>query len=130
MDMFEKLKQHGRRLKYETYTLYLVARDTRTPWYARLLIAVVVGYVFSPIDLIPDFIPVLGYLDDLVLIPLGVALVLRLIPAELLAEHRERAQTLIAQGKPINRAAAFVIVGIWLVAAGWIGILLYRSIKY
>ena len=130
MNTLEKLKQQGRRLKRETYTLYLAARDARTPWYAKLLIAVVVGYAFSPIDLIPDFIPILGYLDDLVLIPIGVALVLHFIPPEVLAECRERAQALIEQGKPVNRVAAFVILSIWIAVVVWVGIWIYQYIGY
>lgn len=89
------------------------------PWYARALALCVVAYAFSPIDLVPDFVPVLGYLDDLVLIPLGIALAIRMIPADVLAEHRERGRVLAAQGKPVNQAAAVVIALIWLaVAAG------------
>ncbi len=83
-------KVRARQLRAETYALYLAYRDPRVPWVAKVLAAVVVGYAFSPIDLIPDFIPVLGYLDDLVLIPIGVALALRMIPAEVMDECRAR----------------------------------------
>jgi uncharacterized membrane protein YkvA (DUF1232 family) len=110
-------KQRVRQLKTETYALYLAYRDPRVPWYARLLVAVVVGYAFSPLDLIPDFVPVLGYLDDLILVPLGIWLALKLIPAEVMAEARERARQVMAEGKPVNRAAAVVIVGLWLLLA-------------
>ncbi|HOT93350.1 MAG TPA: YkvA family protein [Anaerolineae bacterium] len=113
----ETWKQRARQLKAETYALYLAYRDPRTPWYARIYAAVVVGYAFSPIDLIPDFIPVLGYLDDLVLVPLGIWLALKLIPPEVMAESRDKAQTIMADGKPVNRAAAVVIVSIWLLLA-------------
>jgi uncharacterized membrane protein YkvA (DUF1232 family) len=85
------------------------------PWYARVFAALVVGYAFSPIDLIPDSIPVLGYLDDLILVPLGIALAVRMIPAEVLAEHRQKAREL--QRKPVNRAAAAVVVAVWLALA-------------
>lgn len=112
--MFKALRQRARHLKNEVFALYLAYRDPRVPWYAKVFIAFVVAYAFSPIDLIPDFIPVLGYLDDLILIPLGVTLALRMIPSEVLAECREQAQALAAQGKPINRTAAVVIVGIWI----------------
>lgn len=108
----ETWKQHARRLKAETYALYLAYRDPRVPWYARLVAVCVVGYALSPIDLIPDFIPVLGYLDDLVLIPAGIALALKLIPPEVMAECRERARA--AEGRPVSRFAAVVIVAIWL----------------
>jgi uncharacterized membrane protein YkvA (DUF1232 family) len=112
--MLDQLRQTARRLKRETYALYLAARDPRTPWYARLLAAFVVAYALSPIDLIPDFIPVLGYLDDLILVPLGLALVLRLVPDEVLADCRQQAETLLADGKPTSRTAAVVIITIWL----------------
>jgi uncharacterized membrane protein YkvA (DUF1232 family) len=114
---FGAWKRRVRQLKAETYALYLAYRDPRVPWYARLLVAVVVGYAFSPIDLIPDVVPVLGYLDDLILVPLGIWLALKLIPAEVMVEARARAQQVMAEGKPVNRAAAVVIVGLWLLLA-------------
>ncbi len=113
----EAWKQRARQLKAETYALYLAYRDPRTPWHARIVAAIVVGYAFSPIDLIPDFIPVLGYLDDLVLVPFGIWLALKMIPPEVMAESRSRAQEALANGKPVNRAAAVVIVAIWLLLA-------------
>lgn len=105
-------RERARRLKSETYALYLAYRDPRVPWYAKLVAACVVGYALSPIDLIPDFIPVLGYLDDLVLIPAGIALALKMIPPEVMAECRERART--AGGRPSSWATAAVIGAIWL----------------
>jgi uncharacterized membrane protein YkvA (DUF1232 family) len=105
-------RQRVRQLKRETYALYLAYRDPRVPWYAKLLAACVVAYAFSPIDLIPDFIPVLGYLDDLVLVPLGIALSLKLIPPQVMAECRARAAA--AEGKPTNWVAAVVVVAIWV----------------
>lgn len=114
---FERWKQKARQLKVEVYALYLAYRDPRLPWYARVLAACVVGYAFSPIDLIPDFIPILGYLDDLVLIPAGVALALKLIPPEVMADSRAQAEEIMRRGKPVNRAAAVVIVLIWLLLA-------------
>ena len=104
-------------LKVEVYALYIACRDPRVPWYAKAFAACVVGYAFSPIDLIPDPIPVLGHLDDLVLVPLGVLAARRMIPKPVLAECRERAQAVMREGKPVNRAAAVVIVTIWVVAA-------------
>ncbi len=115
--MIEQWKQLARQLKIEVYALYLAYRDPRVPWYARIFAAGVAAYAFSPIDLIPDFIPVLGYLDDLVIVPLGVWLSLKMIPASVLAECREKSRAVMAQGKPINRAAAFVIIAIWILAA-------------
>src|SRR3954466_8261439 len=86
------LRRWARALKVETLALYLVARDPRVPWYARLFVAGIVAYALSPIDLIPDFIPVLGYLDDLIIVPLGLKLALRMVPPEVLEECRARAR--------------------------------------
>ena len=113
----QQWKQRVKALKIKVYALYLAYRDPRVPWHARIFVACVVGYAFSPIDLIPDFIPVLGYLDDLILVPLGIALAIRMMPAAVMVECREKAQEVIRQGKPINRSAAFVIVAIWLLLA-------------
>lgn len=113
----EKLKRWARKWKGELYAVYLAYRDPRVPWYARIFAACVVGYAFSPIDLIPDPIPVLGYLDDLVLIPLGVMLALRMIPKEVMVECRKRSAEVMAQGKPVNKAAAAIIVGVWIFLA-------------
>ncbi|MGE5123295.1 MAG: YkvA family protein [Acidobacteriaceae bacterium] len=122
-------KSRARQLKTELYALFLAYKDPRTPWYARILAAVVVGYAFSPIDLIPDPIPVLGYLDDLVLIPLGIYLALRLIPPEVMSECRQQAQETMDQGKPVNKVAAVVIVLIWVCLAALAVVLVYRLIK-
>jgi len=113
----EHWKALARRLKREVRALYLAYRDPRTPWYGRLVAAIVVAYALSPIDLIPDFIPIVGYLDDLVLIPLGVWLALRMIPRAVMAECRLRAAAEVDAGLPVNRAAAVVIVVIWMVVA-------------
>jgi uncharacterized membrane protein YkvA (DUF1232 family) len=91
----EKWKQRANQLKIEIHAIYLAYKDPRVPWYARIFAACVVGYAFSPIDLIPDFIPVLGYLDDLILIPLGVVLALKMIPKEVMVECRERSQEIM-----------------------------------
>ena len=97
--------------------MYLAARDPRTPWYAKLLVAGIVAYAFSPIDLIPDFVPVLGYLDDLILIPLGIALAIKLVPQPVLAECRTRAQEILKNGTPVSWVAGVVIIVIWLILA-------------
>ena len=115
MALLTELKQRVRHLKAETFALYLAARDPRTPWYAKLLVAGIVAYALSPIDLIPDFVPVLGYLDDLILIPIGIALAIKLVPHQVLAECRARAQETIQNGKPVSWVAGAVIVVIWLV---------------
>ena len=117
MALLTELKQRVRHLKAETFALYLAARDSRTPWYAKLLVAGIVAYALSPIDLIPDFVPVLGYLDDLILIPIGIALAIKLVPSQVLAECRARAQETIQNGKPVSRVAGAVIVVIWLALA-------------
>jgi uncharacterized membrane protein YkvA (DUF1232 family) len=115
--MIEAWKHRARQLKVETYAIYLAYRDPRVPWYARLFAAGIVAYAFSPIDLIPDFIPVLGYLDDLVLVPVGVALALRMIPEHVMQECRERAEEAMAEGKPTNWKAAAAIVAMWVLLA-------------
>ena len=112
-----QLKKRAKQLKIEAYALYFACRDPRVPWYARLFVACVVGYAFSPIDLIPDFIPIIGYLDDLVLVPLGLKLALLMIPGNVMIESREKAQEIISQGKPANRVAAIVIISIWALLA-------------
>lgn len=125
----EKWKQRAKRLKSETYFLYLAYRDPRTPWYARLFAALVVGYAFSPIDLIPDFVPVLGYLDDLVLVPLGAWLALRMIPAEVARDCRQQAELLMSSQKPVNKLAGAIIVLIWL-ALALASVLLVRRLLF
>jgi len=115
--MLAKWKRWARALKREVYALYLACRDPRTPWYARVMAGVVVAYAFSPIDLIPDPIPIIGYLDDLILVPLGVALVIRLIPPAILDECREEAGRLMGAGKPVSWVAAGVIIAVWLLLA-------------
>ena len=114
MSALDTWKQRARRLKADTYALYLAYRDPRVPWYARLVAACVVAYALSPIDLIPDFIPVVGYLDDLLLVPLGIALAVRLIPPAVLAECRAQAQATLDRGGSGARAVAAAIVVLWL----------------
>ncbi len=113
----EQWKQQAKKLKVETYALYLAYRDKRVPLHARIFAGFVVGYAFSPIDLIPDFIPVIGYLDDLVVVPLGIKIALSMIPDNVMAESREKAKDIIGQGKPVNRAAAVTIILIWVLLA-------------
>lgn len=124
----ERWKKQAKKLKVETYALYLANRDPRVPWHARIFAACVVGYAFSPIDLIPDFIPVVGYLDDLILIPLGVKFALTMIPKNVMSESRDKAPEHIGQGKPINRAAAAIINSIWLLLAALSIVLIWRAI--
>jgi uncharacterized membrane protein YkvA (DUF1232 family) len=107
-------KERVQVLKQETFTLVVACRHPRVPWYAKALALLVVGYALSPIDLIPDFIPVLGYLDDLILIPLGFMLVIRLIPAEVLAECRRQSEEIVGRATRAGKIAAAVIVAIWI----------------
>jgi uncharacterized membrane protein YkvA (DUF1232 family) len=112
-----RLKEKIRSLKAEIYCLYYAARHPRTPWYAKILVSFIAAYALSPIDLIPDFVPVLGYLDDLVLIPLGIFLAIRLIPPQVLEECRSRAQEIFQSDKPVSWTAGAAIILIWLAAA-------------
>jgi uncharacterized membrane protein YkvA (DUF1232 family) len=116
--LFENLKQRARALKQETLALYFAAKDPRTPWYAKFIVFLTVAYALSPIDLIPDFIPILGYLDDLIIVPAGIALAMRLIPAEVLAEARATAAT-----QNVERSVRYVGLGlillIWILAIIW-----------
>ena len=123
--MIQRLKIWAAALKREVMTLWFACRDPRTPWYARVLTMLIVAYALSPIDLIPDFIPVLGYLDELILLPAGIYLVLKLVPAEALADARARAQAWVdsRRPKPRNWIAAAVIVLVW-VAVLWAAFLL------
>ena len=117
MKLIDAWKQRASELKVDTYAVWLAYKDPRVPWYARVFAACVVGYAFSPIDLIPDPIPVLGYLDDLVLIPLGIALALRMIPPDVMGECREKAKKAMSEGKPTNWKAAGAIVTAWVLLA-------------
>jgi len=112
-------------LKADTYALYLASRDSRVPWPAKALAALTVAYALSPIDLIPDFIPVLGYLDDLLLVPLGLALAIRLVPPPVLAEHRAEAARRFAHGGPRSRVGAVLVVLVWVLVAAWLARVLW-----
>lgn len=115
-------------LKVEVYALYLAYQDPRVSWPARIFAACVVAYAVSPIDLIPDPIPVLGYLDDLILVPLGIWLALKMIPAEALAEARIRAKGALYEGVPAGWGATAVIVAVWLVSAVSLFLFIYRRL--
>ena len=113
--MWRRLKDWARAVRRDVHALWLAARDPRTPWYARAFALAIAAYALSPIDLIPDFVPVLGYLDEVILLPPAILLAVRLVPPELMAEHRAAAAR--AAAKPVSRAGAAVIVGLWLAAA-------------
>lgn len=128
MALFQKLRAQARALKKEAYAVYLAARDPRTPWYAKVLIIFVVAHTFSPIDLIPDFIPILGYLDDLLITPGGIWLAVRLIPPHVLEEARATAST---QGvdRHVKIIGAGIILLIWILAIIWGAILIFRLVE-
>lgn len=117
--VFDKLKDWARTLKRQSLVVYFAARDPRTPLAVRLLALAIAAYALSPIDLIPDFIPVLGYLDELILLPLGVALVIRLVPPEVAEAAKVKAAE--ASSKPISYAAGAFIVLLWLLVAALVG---------
>ena len=121
------LKAWARSLKRDTHAVWLAARDPRTPWYVKALALAVARYALSPIDLIPDFIPVLGYLDDLLLVPAGLWLVLRMIPPDALAAHRATAEA--AADRPVSKAAAAVVIGLWIAVALIGGLALVRVLR-
>ena len=112
--MHAALKHRLHQLKREAYALYIAARDPRVPWVAKLFLGLVLAHTFSPIDLIPDFIPVLGYLDDLIITPLGIALALKMIPPEVMVDARVQADALMQHGAPASRLGAFMVIIIWL----------------
>jgi uncharacterized membrane protein YkvA (DUF1232 family) len=122
-----RLRKWAMELKQQTLVVYFAARDPRTPWFARLLALGIAAYALSPIDLIPDFIPVLGYLDDLVIVPLGLMLVLRLIPADVVSSSRAKASD--AVDKPTSPAMAVAIVAIWVIAVGALGVWAWQALR-
>ena len=119
-----RLRDWARAIKRDVVAIWLAGRDPRVPWPVKLLALLVAGYALSPIDLIPDFIPVLGYLDDVLLVPLGVLLVIRLLPPALLAEHRASAASIIE--RPVSKRGMAVIIAIWLAAAALAAWLVWR----
>ena len=113
--MWRRFKDWARVVRRDVHALWLAARDPRTPWYARAFALTVAAYALSPIDLIPDFVPVLGYLDEVILLPPAILLAIRLVPPELMAEHRAAAAK--AERRPVSRAGAAMIVALWLLAS-------------
>jgi len=120
-----RLRNWARALKRQTLIVYYAARDPRTPWLPRLLALAIAAYALSPIDLIPDFIPVLGYLDDVIIVPLGLWLVLRMIPAEVIADSHAKAE--VASERPVSRGMAAAIVLIWAIALVALGLWAWRA---
>jgi uncharacterized membrane protein YkvA (DUF1232 family) len=121
-----KLKEYANRLKQELILLHLSYKDERTPWLPKVIALCVVAYAFSPIDLIPDFIPVLGFLDDLIIVPLGISLALKLIPQQILDDNRIRAQELSGKSKPKNWFVGMLFIFIWILLAVWLGKLIFH----
>ena len=123
MPLIASLKERARQLKAEVLALYLAARHPRTPWYAKLFLAAIVGYALSPIDLIPDFIPVLGFVDEIILLPFAIVLAVKMIPADVMEECRAQSAQLELRGSWVGRIGAAIIVLIWLalivLAAMW-----------
>lgn len=120
--MLSGLKSWASRLKRDTHAIYLASRDPRVPWYAKLLAIAIAAYALSPIDLIPDFIPVIGYLDELILLPLGIWLVVLLIPGDIMAECRAKAAE--AALRPVSRPGMVAIILLWIAGASilaWVG---------
>jgi len=122
--MSDRVRDWAKAIKRDVHAVYLAARDPRVPWYAKAVALCVAGYALSPIDLIPDFVPVLGYLDDVVIVPAGIMAVIRLIPPEIMAEHRAAAASAVE--KPVGRMAAAVVALIWAGSIGLSAWLAYR----
>lgn len=113
--MIRKLKEKAHQLQIEAYALFIAMRDPRVPWYARVFTGLVIAHTFSPIDLIPDFIPVVGYLDDLVITPVGIAIALKMIPEEVMVDARSKASEMMEQGKPVSKAGVMLVIAIWII---------------
>ncbi len=115
--ILHKLKSWAGLIRRDVLALYLAGRDPRVPWYAKVLALATAAYALSPIDLIPDFIPVIGYLDDLIIVPLGILCVVKMIPADIMADLRAQAARRISQARPVSVAGAVFVIFLWLVAA-------------
>lgn len=122
----EKLKKKAREIKQNVFVLYLAYKHPQLPWYAKLVSVLVVAYAFSPVDLIPDFIPVLGYLDDIIIVPLGITLALKMIPRSIIEECREQAEEIRKNGKPKNWIMGALFILIWVIVLIWFSYLFYK----
>ena len=127
--MLSSLRAKAKQLETETYALYLAYRDPRTPWHAKAFSALVVAHTVSPIDLIPDFIPIIGYLDDLIITPLGLYLALRMIPAQVMVDARQQAALASAEGRIKTKAGIAIVLSIWAIGAILLLIVLARLIQ-
>ncbi|MED3997419.1 DUF1232 domain-containing protein [Peribacillus frigoritolerans] len=124
--MFDKIKTWARSLKRQIFILYFACKDKRVPWYAKVFTACVVAYAFSPIDIIPDFIPILGYLDDVILVPIGIMIALKMIPKSVLTDCEVKAEEMMKKGKPKNWIVGSLIVMIWVLIIIWAIKYIYR----
>ncbi|MFJ7994827.1 YkvA family protein [Peribacillus frigoritolerans] len=124
--MFDKIKTWARSLKRQIFILYFACKDERVPWHAKVFTACVVAYAFSPIDIIPDFIPILGYLDDVILVPIGIMFALKMIPKNVLTDCEVQAEEMMKNGKPKNWIVGSLIVMIWFLIIIWAIIYIYR----
>jgi uncharacterized membrane protein YkvA (DUF1232 family) len=118
--VFEQLKSWAKKLKKQIFILYLAYKDKRVTWYAKLFTACVVAYAFSPIDLIPDFIPILGYLDDIILVPIGITLALKMLPKSVIRECTIKAEQMMKSSKPKNWIVGTLIIILWCFLFVWI----------
>ncbi|MGF6953739.1 uncharacterized membrane protein YkvA (DUF1232 family) [Neobacillus sp. B4I6] len=118
--MIKNIKTWARKLKKQIITLYFASKDNRVSLHVKVFTACVVAYAFSPIDLIPDFIPILGYLDDVIIVPLGIMLALKMIPRNVIIDCEAQAEELMRNGKPKNWIAGTIIILIWGLVLGWI----------
>jgi uncharacterized membrane protein YkvA (DUF1232 family) len=125
----EKIKNWAKRLKKQIFILYFACKDTRVPWYAKAFTAGVVAYTFSPIDLIPDFIPILGYLDEVILVPIGIMFALKMIPQAVIADCEIKAEKMMNQGRPKNWIAGSLILVLWGILFFWLSIKIYQYIQ-
>jgi len=127
--MWKRWKARVKELKQDVYALYLASRDPRVPWLVKLMIGVVVAYALSPVDLIPDFIPVLGYLDDLILVPLGMAVAIKMIPDGVWQDCKARSHAALSAKLPRSYKAMTVIVLLWMAAISWLGWFAWRMLS-
>jgi uncharacterized membrane protein YkvA (DUF1232 family) len=127
--MLNKIKAWAKKIKKYVFVLYFAYKDKRVPWYAKVFTACVVAYAFSPIDLIPDFIPILGYIDDVIIVPLGIKLAIKMIPKAVITDCEETAEELMKKGKPKNWLVGTLIIVLWLLLLIWGGNALIEYIK-
>ncbi|MEB2298636.1 DUF1232 domain-containing protein [Lysinibacillus xylanilyticus] len=127
-NLLSKFKAFAKKLKQNLFVLYLSYKDPRTPWYAKLVAILVVAYAFSPIDLIPDLIPILGFFDDLIIVPLGIILALKLIPPHVIEDHKEAAEELKQCKKPKNWFVGILFIIVWVIFGVWISKIIIHHI--